>query len=107
MTKQYIEFSDPIAFEWDKGNREKNRIKHGVTIEECEEAFQDDDIFIQPDKLHAGAEERYILIGRTKKLRHLFIVFTQRNNCMRVISARNMHKKEAIFYEEEARLAKI
>lgn len=102
-----FELFDPLAFEWDKGNREKNWTKHGVTTEECEEAFQDEYVFTQPDRLHAGAEERYILIGRTKNSRHLFIAFTIRNNCVRIISARNMHRKEILFYEKEARLAKI
>lgn len=107
MKIHYIEIPDPIAFEWDTGNREKNWVKHRVTSEECEEAFQSNDSFIQPDRLHTGLEDRYILIGRTRKLRYLFVAFTIRNNCVRVISARNMHKKEAVFYEEETRLAKI
>ena len=102
-----IELPDPTLFEWDKGNREKIRLKHRISTEECEEVFQTDDIFIQEDELHSGSEERYILIGRIKKLRSLFIVFTIRNNCVRVISARNMHKKEILYYEKETRLAKI
>jgi len=102
-----VELPDPIAFEWDKGNREKIWIKHTITIEECEEVFQDDNVFIQEDPIHSRAEERYILIGRNKRLRYLFIAFTLRNNCVRVISARNMHKKEVFFYEKKARTTKI
>lgn len=102
-----IELPDPIAFEWDQGNREKNWIKHRITIEECEEIFHDQDLFVQEDNLHSGSEERFIIIGRTKSLRKLFVVFTTRNKYVRIISARNMHAKEVKFYEEKARFAKI
>jgi uncharacterized DUF497 family protein len=102
-----IELPEPISFQWDSGNREKILMKHAVSTEECEEAFQTDDFFIQEDELHSGSEERYILIGRTKESRSLFIVFTIRNKCVRVISARNMHRQEILYYEKETRLAKI
>ena len=102
-----VEIPQPLVFEWDKANKDKILAKHNITVEECEEAFQSEDIFIQSDELHSGSEDRYILIGRTKQLRPLFIVFTIRNNSVRVISARNMHKKEIKFYEEKTRTAKI
>jgi uncharacterized DUF497 family protein len=87
-------FYDPIHFEWDTGNRDKNFKKHGVTNEECEEVFIDPHKRIAKDVLHSGKEERYILVGRTKKQRFLFIVFTMRRNTIRVISARDMAQKE-------------
>jgi uncharacterized DUF497 family protein len=102
-----VEIPKPLLFEWDKANKTKILTRHKITVEECEEAFLSEDIFIQPDELHSGSEDRYILIGRTKQLRPLFMVFTIRNNSVRVISARNMHRKEINFYEKKARASKI
>ena len=86
--------SDPIRFEWDAGNKDKNFRKHSVTNEDCEEVFIDPHKRIAKDVLHSGKEERYILVGFTKKQRLLFIIFTMRQNRIRVISARDMAKKE-------------
>ena len=87
-------------FDWDKGNRDKNFIKHQVTDEECEEVFFDSRKRIASDELHFGQEPRYLLIGQTKKLRSLFIVFTIRERKVRIISARDLSKKERKLYEE-------
>lgn len=94
-----IVLSEPLRFFWDKGNLDKNLLKHRVTDEECEEVFFDEDKKIYNDILHSGQEERYILIGKTKLGRLLFIVFTKRKNKVRVISARDMNKKEWKLYE--------
>ena len=86
-------------FEWDSGNRGKNFKKHGVTDEECEEAFFDERKKILKDILHSGKEKRYILLGKTKKERLLFLVFTIRKSKVRVISARDLNKREKKLYE--------
>ena len=57
------------SFEWDKGNKQKSLVKHEVDNEECEETFFDYNKKIQKDILHSIDEERYILIGQTKKKR--------------------------------------
>ena len=88
------------TFDWDKGNRDKNFIKHQVTDEECEEVFFDSQKKIAHDELHSGQEPRYLLIGQTKKLRSLFVVFTVRERKVRIISARDLNKKERKLYEE-------
>jgi len=87
-------------FEWDKWNTDKIRDKHKVEYFECEEVFFDDGKVILKDVLHSGNEERYILIGKTKKDKLLFIVFTIRNEKIRVVSARPTNKKEARLYEK-------
>ena len=102
-----IDLPQPLEFEWDEANKTKIWLKHKISSEECEEAFATEQIFSQPDKLHSDKENRYILISTTKKSRTLFIVFTLRQNKVRVISARNMHRKEQGFYEKEARIAKV
>jgi len=58
---------EPIEFVWDKGNIDKNWLKHQVTNRECEEVFFDRNKKIYKDKLHSSKEERYILLGKTKK----------------------------------------
>lgn len=95
-------YKSPSGFEWDKGNKDKNLKKHAVTDQECEEAFFDPAKRILKDALHSGNEPRYILIGQTKRQRFLFIVFTIRKDRIRVISARDLNKKERTLYEKSA-----
>lgn len=86
-------------FEWDKGNINKNK-KHGVEDFESEEVFFDENKVILKDILHSQKEERFILLGRTKKGRILYIVFTERKKKVRIISARSVNKKEVYLYEK-------
>ena len=88
-----------IEFEWNKGNRDKNLKAHRVSDEECEEVFFDSQKKILKDTLHSVNEKRHILIGKTKLKRLLFLVFTIRKNKIRVISARDLNKKEKQLYE--------
>jgi uncharacterized DUF497 family protein len=97
-----IDLLQPLEFDWDEANKRKIWLKHKVSVEECEEAFATEQIFSQPDELHSHKENRYILISKTQKLRFLFIIFTIRKSKVRVISARDMHRKEVDFYEKEA-----
>lgn len=91
---------DPIDFVWDRGNIDKNVIKHGVTNKEAEEAFMNRPFVLFEDKEHSEIEKRYGLFGRTDKGRRLSIVFTLRENKMRVIMARDMSRKERRVYEK-------
>jgi len=93
-------FSSPLNFEWDIGNLNKNLLKHGVSNFETEEVFFDADKKILKDILHSKGEERFILIGKTKLNRILFIVFTIRDEKLRIISARDINKKEVFLYEK-------
>ena len=95
-------FGDAIGFEWDEHNRDKNLVAHGVTSEECEEALFDPHKKIVADAIQAGHEARFILIGCTNADRVLFIVFTLRKNKLRVISARDLNKRERKLYEKTA-----
>ena len=90
-----------LEFEWDVGNKGKNK-KHGVEDSESEEAFFDEKKIILKDALHSANEPRFILLGQTKKNRLLFIVFTRRGKKLRIISARDVNKKEKYLYEKEA-----
>ncbi|MBI4062317.1 BrnT family toxin [Candidatus Gottesmanbacteria bacterium] len=88
-----------IEFEWDKGNSGKNK-KHNVEDSEAEEVFFDPRKVVTKDILRSGEELRFILLGKTKRERLLYIVFTQRRNKIRIISARNINKKEVFLYEK-------
>ena len=89
------EFSDlvfqAVGFDWDESNSEKNWRKHGVRPTECEEV-----IFRRP--LPVDDESRYFVLGQTEAGRPLFVVFTLRDNLIRVISARDMSRRERRSY---------
>ena len=89
----------PISFAWNSGNKNKN-LKHKVNDQECEEVFFDAKKIISKDVRHSHEEERHLLIGKTKRERLLFIVFTLRGNQVRVISARDLNKRERHLYEK-------
>lgn len=95
-------FRRPLTFEWDSGNRGKNERRHGVTDSECEEVFFDPCKRILRDTLHSSGEERHLLIGATQVQRVLFVVFTMRANRIRVISARDLNRRERHLYGKAA-----
>jgi len=86
------------GFQWDEGNSDKNWIAHQVTKSECEQTFFNQPLFIHHDEKHSKLEIRYYALGKTDARRKLFIAFTVRNNLIRVISARDMSKKEREVY---------
>lgn len=89
------------GFDWDEGNEDKNYLRHGVSKKECEEIFLNIPLNFYIDQKHSGAEIRYGVFGRTNENRLLFVVFTVRNNHVRVISARDCDKKERKEYEKQ------
>ena len=94
-----IRIPEPIAFEWDDGNEAKIWLKHSVRAGEAEECFFDKRKRLAHDSLHTTEfEARYILLGKTRRSRLLFIVFTLRNENVRVISARDSTPKERRLY---------
>ena len=95
-----IRLPEPIRFEWDDGNKRKNWINHQVSTTEAEEAFFDTHRRLAKDVAHSTAgEARSILLGKTRKGRLLFVLFTIRGKCIRVISVRDVNRKERPLYE--------
>ena len=88
-----------VGFDWEVANFEKNWLSHQVSSGECEQVFFNRPILLQDDVTHSQTEKRYYVLGRTDDFRELFIVFTIRNNLIRVISARDMSKKERQIYD--------
>lgn len=93
-----IELNDIEGFEWDEGNKQKNYDKHKVSIKEAEEVFNSQPfIVVRTAYLN---EERFQMFGESKH-RLISIIFTIRKNKIRIISARDMSKKERKFYEDK------
>jgi len=86
------------GFEWDEGNIDKNWIKHRVSNSECEEIFFNIPLLLSDDKKHSQHEKRYYVLGQTNANRWLFVSFTIRENKIRVISVRDVNRKEAKIY---------
>ncbi len=87
------------GFDWDEGNSRKNWIKHQVTPAECEQLYFNQPLVIQNDNKHSDSEVRYYALGKTDENRRLFIAFTIRKKMIRIISARDMSRKEKEAYE--------
>lgn len=82
------------GFGWDTGNFGKNREKHGAEFWEAEQVFSNHPLAIVFDAPHSHSEERFYCLGQTDAQRSLFVVFTLRRDLIRVISARDMSRKE-------------
>ena len=91
----------PLAFDWDQGNLEKNWKKHKVHFKEAEEIFFNKPLKIFPDKKHSTKEKRFLALGFTNSRRRLTIIFTIRENIIRIISVRDQSKKERIIYAKK------
>lgn len=95
-----IDLSNINGFDWDEGNWDKNWIKHKVSTGECEEIFFNLPLLLMPDPDHSMVEARSFVLGQTNAGRYLFIVFKIRADKIRIISAREMSKKERAVYGE-------
>jgi hypothetical protein len=83
------------GFDWDKGNQAKIWDRHRVSPEECEQAFLDQFLYAMPNGEHTTvAEDRFKIFGQTLAGRHLSVIFTVRGDLIRVISARDMNRRE-------------
>ena len=87
------------GFERDERNTGKNRQKHRVTPSECEEMFFNRPLVVADDIKHSEKENRFYALGHADSGRMLFVVFTVRQNLIRVVSARDMSQKERKVYE--------
>jgi uncharacterized DUF497 family protein len=87
-------------FQWDEGNSDKNWIHHRVTVFECEQIFFNQPLVAAEDAAHSRYEPRFYVLGRTDGGRRLYLVFTIRSQRIRVISAREMNRKERKVYEQ-------
>jgi len=99
-----IDFSIIVGFEWDAGNERKND-KHGVSMAEAEQVFFNAPLLLLDDVGHSQNETRCHALGITDDGRRLHITFTLRRSgeFIRLVSARDMHRKERSVYEQADR----
>lgn len=101
-----IDWPRVVGFEWDAGNARKND-KHGVSSGEAEQIFFDANLLVVVDDVHSSSEPRFHALGMTLDGRALHVTFTLRHDAtrLRVISARDMHRKERTIYETQGKTA--
>ena len=97
---QMVDFARIVGFQWDQGNSRKSVDKHGVSQVEAEQVFQDQQLLVADDVEHSRSEHRFHALGVTASGRRLHVTFTLRagGTLIRVISARDMHRKERAFH---------
>lgn len=88
-----------LKFDWDEANIE-HIAKHNVSPEEAEDIFFDPNNALNEDIEHSLVEKRFLIIGKTKGKRLLYQIFTRRKGKIRVISSRDLNRKEVPLYEE-------
>jgi uncharacterized protein len=93
-----------VGFEWDAGNRGRN-LKHDVSDGEAEQVFFSQPLLILEDARHSGREPRYHALGLTVDRRRLHVTFALGGDGqrIRVISARDVHRKERTIYDAKAK----
>jgi uncharacterized DUF497 family protein len=97
-----IDFKRIAGFDWDGGNSRKNTLRHDVSQPEAEQAFFNQPLLMLADAKHSEQEPRFHALGHTDDGRLLHITFTLRRDktLIRVISARDMSRKERSHYEQ-------
>ena len=97
-----IDLAEIEGFDWNEGNSFKSADKHGVSQAEAEQVFLNEPV-VAGDQRHSLKEVRFHALGQTDDGRRLHVTFTLRRNrtLIRVISARDMNRKERAFYEQE------
>ena len=93
-----VPLREVAGFDWDTGNSEKSWERHRVSRAECEEVFDQRPLLLSEDLAHSAREKRHLALGRTRSGRHLLVAFTLRGPLVRVISARDMNRKERGIY---------
>jgi uncharacterized DUF497 family protein len=93
---------DPLdactGFSWDDANAQKNWERHRITPEEAEDVFFNEPLVVRIDVRHSRQEKRYYALGQTSGGRYLFVAFTIRRSLLRVISVRDMNRRERDAY---------
>jgi len=97
-----MDFDNVLGFQWDEGNALKSAAKHGVTQGEAEQVFFNVPLLVAEDLGHSQAERRLHALGNTDAGRRIHITFVLRSGLIRVISARDMSRKERSQYEQKA-----
>jgi uncharacterized protein len=94
-----------LHFEWNEAKNEANAKKHGVSFEEAQTVFFDEDAFQVFDPEHSDQEDRFLLIGRSFHRRVLMVChcFRSSEEIIRIISARKATARERNIYRKRTR----
>lgn len=88
------------SFEWDSEKAEANESKHGIAFAEAQTVCSDPLLVIWPDPEHSWDEERAQAIGTSYLARLLVVMYTERGDCVRIISARRATRREVKTYAQ-------
>jgi uncharacterized DUF497 family protein len=91
-----------VNFEWDPGKAKQNRRKHRVSFHEAATVFGDPFSVTYPDPDHSTSEQRFITVGMSSAGRVLIVAHADRNEIIRIISARKTTQRERKQYEEKS-----
>jgi uncharacterized DUF497 family protein len=91
-----------LEFEWDPQKAESNVAKHGVSFEEAATVFGDPLGRIVADPRHSLEEHRFVLLGLSREQHLLTVMFVDRGEAIRILSARRATRRERRDYEEDA-----
>ena len=96
--------SEPVnlSFEWDLRKASGNLAKHRVSFEEASSVFGDPLARIAEDPRHSIREQRWVILGLSNLPRMLAVMFTERGDAIRIISARRATSRERKSYEKES-----
>ena len=89
-----------IRYAWDPRKADANLRKHGVSFEEAATAFGDPLSLTTRDPDRSLDEERFILIGRSSSQLLVVVVHVERDDIIRIISARPASRRERVLYEK-------
>lgn len=89
-----------MQFEWDENKAESNWQKHGISFHDAATIFADALSFTVSDPDHSIREQRYLTIGLSRTSQTLVVAHTDRNDKIRIISARKATPRERRYYEE-------
>ena len=89
-----------LQFEWDQKKSKSNARKHGVSFEEAQTTFYDEQAIVFDDPEHSDEEDRFILLGTNHKLNALVVChcYCEKETIIRIISARKANTEEEQFY---------
>ena len=93
---------DDVQFTWDPGKAAANLSKHGVSFEDASTVFRNPLAKVLPDPTHSEQEHRSLIIGHSAGGRLLLVVFTETDDRIRIISARDASARERREYEEHS-----
>ncbi len=95
-----------LRFGWDEKKNKSNQKKHGVSFEEAQSVFFDENALVYNDPNHSHDEERFLIFGKSYKLRVVLVCHCHRSEKseIRIISARKATSKERFFYNRKGKV---